>query len=31
MQVEQYLAQLLMHNPNECSSDWAAVVEEMVH
>ena len=26
--VEQNLAQLLMHNPNECASDWAAVVEE---
>ena len=26
--VEQRLAQLLVHNPNECGSDWAAVVEE---
>ena len=26
--VEQILAQLLVHNPNECGSDWAAVVEE---
>ena len=28
MLVEQNLAQLLVHNPNECGSDWAAVVEE---
>ena len=26
--VEQNLAQLLLHNPNECGSNWAAVVEE---
>ena len=26
--VEQNLAQLLVHNPNECGSDRAAVVEE---
>ena len=24
--VEQNLAQLLVHNPNKCGSDWAAVV-----
>ena len=26
--VEQNLAQLLVHNPNECGGDLAAVVEE---
>ena len=26
--VEQNLAQLLVPNPNECGSNWAAVVEE---
>ena len=26
MLVEQNLAQLLVHNPNECGSDWAAGV-----
>ena len=26
--VEQHLAQLLVHNPNECGSDWDAVLEE---
>ena len=26
MLVEQNLAQLLVHNPNACGRDWAAVV-----
>ena len=28
MLVEQNLVQLLVHNSNECGSDWAAVIEE---